>query len=349
MAMAMAMARPLKRQQSSSITPKKGRTVVPLQLTLRNIMVPLPFAYDDNQPTQRTVSRAQALVETMAQQSRLHTPLVAPHAHAQGLSALAPELPPRKVKSSGKSSISGCNGLIVCAGEVEAECLKEDGVSVDMSEQRSVRPKQVPWEDPGGPKDWRPGSASQKLRHKSVRVDRGQWARQEIERQQDRRYAQKTALRKKELRYFRRLEGVGRDIDEATNITSNPARDSQSIANIPIREDVEEQAGVHGYAKFLYRPGAPWRNVSSDSASFSSFGRNLNVPSEQSISTRPTTCETKKSTSEIVDSLSSANARRETIRKELAERLQYERARKKRILAQERAATKLQHLQCRCC
>jgi len=27
---------------------------------------------------------------------------------------------------------------------------------------------------------------------KSVRVDRGQWARQEIERQQDRRYAQKT-------------------------------------------------------------------------------------------------------------------------------------------------------------
>jgi hypothetical protein len=45
-------------------------------------------------------------------------------------------------------------------------------------------------------------------------------------------------MRKKELRYFRRLEGVGRD---GTNITTtSPARDTQSITTFPIREDVEE-------------------------------------------------------------------------------------------------------------
>ena len=54
------------------------------------------------------------------------------------------------------------------------------------------------------------------------------------------------AMRKKELRYFRRLEGVGRDIEEsgAMNTTSTPARDTQSIADFPIREDVEEEVPV---------------------------------------------------------------------------------------------------------
>lgn len=136
------------RRQHSSITPKKVRNVVPLQLALRNITVPLPFTNDELQATHRTMSRAQAFVE-MVQQSRLNTPQTT--AHLQGLSALAPELPPTQTKApeimfTGKICIMGIN-VNMPAGEVEARSLKEDVTRVvvpevsDSTEPRIITPK----------------------------------------------------------------------------------------------------------------------------------------------------------------------------------------------------------------
>jgi hypothetical protein len=62
-------------------------------------------------------------------------------------------------------------------------------------------------------------------------------------------------------------------------------------------------------AKFSFRPGAAWRHVNSDAASFSSFGPNLTMLSElQSESTsRPASCQVQKTTAEMVVALSSVS------------------------------------------
>nr|XP_024382771.1 uncharacterized protein LOC112285807 isoform X7 [Physcomitrium patens] len=105
-------------------------------------------------------------------------------------------------------------------------------------------------------------------------------------------------------------------------------------------------AGFHrkksarGYANFLYRPGAGWLNVGSETMSSRSSG-----PSEKGI--KPQSCEANKSTSEIVLAVSSANARRQEMRKALIQRLGGEMQRKKFLDSKNCADSK--HSQCRCC
>ena len=141
------------RRQQASITPKRVRNGVPLQLTYRNITMPSPFTIDDNQPSHRTGSRAQALVE-LALQSRLSSAYSS--AHLQGLSALAPDLPPRPTKSSdttfsGKTGDMGCHAYVP-AGDVPPHRLQEDiavtcvavpvpDVISGAAERRFIKPK----------------------------------------------------------------------------------------------------------------------------------------------------------------------------------------------------------------
>lgn len=60
---------------------------------------------------------------------------------------------------------------------------------------------------------------------------------------------------------------------------------------------VSERQSARGYAEFLYRPGAAWMNLGSASTSLRRFG----PPETQA---RPKSCESRKTTEEIVLAIS---------------------------------------------
>ncbi|KAG0584074.1 hypothetical protein KC19_3G183000 [Ceratodon purpureus] len=314
---------------------------------MRSITMPLPLTSAENQAAPvRTTSRAQALLVEMVQQSRFSIPGAQQH----GLTALATELPPKQ--KSAEVTENGARGegedinyrkeditqTEFTEGVGKSNNLQEDDVTQivitevsEPTEPRFITPKEVSLFD-----DWRPGS---KKIDKPPSVDENHWLRVEMEKQHELRLAQKKATRTKELRNLRRFEGAG--VDDTNDITPPSIYSSQlSIANFVIKEDIEES--VQGYAKFLYRPGAAWKNLGSDSAS----STRTSGPLETEF--RSNSWESRKSTTELVQGISSASARREAMRKELAERLREDLLRKKLLISQNRAAARA-HSSCRCC
>ncbi|XP_024363518.1 uncharacterized protein [Physcomitrium patens] len=337
-------------RQQSSLIPGNIGIVVPLQQTMSNILMPLPVTCDEYQVFSRSTSGAEAQITDMTQKSHLNTT----HAQQQGLSALATELLSKTSKAdfSKENEIGGSvNNNVQSAYEVRLKkCLKGDimqtiiaeGEAANLSYQREDHARSVTAEVSESTKP-RFKESKLKIPQKPVSKDQLQYGdsrdyllQLEQEKQQDRRYSHRIAIRKKQVRYFRSLEGVG-EVDDIRTTPPCSKADPQSIANFPIIENVEESA--RRYPDFIYKPSAARKNVDSDSVSSCS-------PGHCETEFRPLSCETGKSTDGMVLDLSSASVRRETLRKELAERIRKEALRKKSLLSQSRAASRQSQCQC---
>nr|XP_024382773.1 uncharacterized protein LOC112285807 isoform X8 [Physcomitrium patens] len=324
----------------SSVTSRIGRTAVSMQPKTRNITQPLQSRDVGTQATSRTTSKAEVPIIEMAQKSRLSTS----HVHQNGLSALVTERSFKKgiLKVGKKSDTGGNNNAQPAHSEVMNNLREEQSgfATTEVSEStepRLIMPKKVVLFQ-----DWRLGTLKGPDRPagdhwQKAESHEGSLLQVENQKHQDRRFPQKKAIMTEQGMSVRHLEGLI-DGDRAKTSPLSSKVGSQSIANYPIFEEVEESA--RGYANFLYRPGAGWLNVGSETMSSRSSG-----PSEKGI--KPQSCEANKSTSEIVLAVSSANARRQEMRKALIQRLGGEMQRKKFLDSKNCADSK--HSQCRCC